>query len=178
MNFVSESNIARHKEYLRELKLRMSIFEKSYPDMQGAALGGIMRARAARSERELALRLKAEINAHELYFSSFGNSGCRSEKVRSAYGSEAAFLYRLLCECREARGGFLFVFAEGRGVDYYVGEEYARWLVGKSPILALDLCEHAYFMDYGFHRDDYLKAALSRLNLSKMENRIEKTENK
>ena len=40
--------------------------------------------------------------------------------------------------------------------------------------LAVDLCEHAYFYDYGFDKKSYLKAALSSLDLSKIENTVEK----
>ena len=42
--------------------------------------------------------------------------------------------------------------------DEYLGE----------PIFAIDLCEHAYMLDYGFSRDEYLRRALGYLDLRKL----------
>ena len=47
--------------------------------------------------------------------------------------------------------------AEAGKVDYSI-----------KPLLALDVSAHAYFLDYGFSKEDYLRAAVSRLSLGKL----------
>ena len=38
----------------------------------------------------------------------------------------------------------------------------------EKPLVAIDLAEHAYFGDYGFCREEYIKAAILHLDLSKI----------
>ena len=169
MNFISRTNYEIHKEHLRTLKLRMSIFEKSYPEMAGKSCKELLRLPIRRTEREEAAVLKADILAHELYFSSFSAHNSTAELVRKAYGSEATFLYQLSRAAIEANG-FLFVFADKRGVPIWKAyrEPLELFSQGITPILALDLCEHAYFYDYFFNKAEYVKAAIAHLDLSKI----------
>ena len=66
MKFISDENKKMHEEYLRNLKLKMSIFEKSYPELHNKSSREILRTKIAVTEREEAARLKAEICAHEI----------------------------------------------------------------------------------------------------------------
>ncbi len=169
MDFISRTCYELHREYLRTLKLQMSIFEKSYPDMIGKSCREILRLPIKRSEREEGASLKADILAHELYFSSFSSANAASPTVHDAYGSEAVFAYELTCAALKS-DGFLFVYRDGK--------DTLRWQTcvkaleifssGITPILALDLCEHAYFYDYFFDKAAYVKAAVVHLDLSKI----------
>ena len=173
MIFLSEASVSAHKEYLRNLKFKLSIFEKSYPSLCGKDCRGISRLKIDRQEREAALRLKGEILAHELYFDSFGGTGIKSQSIASQYGSEASFLYELFCECEQAKGDFLLAYTDERGkIKHVIENDLPRVFMSCTPILAVDLCEHAYFDDYRFDRSAYVKAALSCLNLSKIENAV------
>ena len=176
MNFVSEANKSIHKEYLRQLKLSLSIFEKSYPWIRGKNIKEIARGRLKSDERDELIRLKGEILAHEIYFSSFGQS-TGAPSIRKEYGSEASFLYQLFCEAIKCRdGGFLLVYLDKRGtINLYAGEDYYKIFDEYVPCLAIDLCEHAFFYDYLFEREKYIKSAISRLDLSKISNKVEKT---
>jgi len=174
MIFISDRCKKMHCEYLREMKLKMSIFEKSYPDMVGGGVKDILRSRANRAERERAAALKADILSHDIYFSSFGESNERCELIRHTWGSEAAFLHLLYNECIEADGGFLLLYLKGRELCWSVGRELVPIFTRFNLVLAHDLAEHAYFEDYGFDRSRYVTAALSRINLSKIEKHIEK----
>lgn len=169
MDFISRTNYDLHKEYLRSLKLQMSIFEKSYPGMTGKSCRDILKLPIKRSEREEAAALKADILAHELYFSSFSSANTASSVLRDAYGSEAAFLYELSCAALKSEG-FLFVHYDKTGGIRWksCSKSIEMFSSGLIPILALDLCEHAYFCDYFFDKAGYVKAALSHLDLSKI----------
>lgn len=175
MNFLSDANKSIHREYLRQLKLRMSIFEKSYPWIKGKNIREIARGRLKSDERDELIRIKAEVLAHEMYFSSFGESH-GAPSVRKEYGSEASFLYRLFCEAKEcSEGGFLIVYIDkNKRINSYSGLEYYSVFDESRPCLALDLCEHAFFYDYLFEREKYIKSAISRFDLSKIENEVEK----
>ncbi len=175
MDFVSKANKSIHKEYLRQLRLRLSIFEKSYPWIKGKNTKEIARGGLKSDERDELIRLKGEILAHEIYFSSFGESS-GAPSLRKEYGSEASFLYNLFCEAKKCRnGGFLLIYIDKRGkINSYIGNDYYKLFDECVPCLAIDLCEHAFFYDYLFEREKYIKSAISRLNLSKIENMVEK----
>ena len=168
MKCLTEQNLSLHKEYLRELKLRLAVLEKSFPSGNTETLKDVRRLPLNSEEREAWRRLKAEVLAHEIYFSSFGKSGTPSESVREKYGSEASFLYTLYEECMKAKGGFLFIWKSNRGVEFFVTDEYSDLLERYTPILALDLCEHAYFNDYLYDKKAYIQASLRELDLSKL----------
>lgn len=169
MDFISLTGYELHREYLRTQKLKMSIFEKSYPELVGKSCREILKTSIKRSEREEAAALLADIRAHEIYFDSFSSQNLRSQRIRQSYGSEANFLYQLTC-LAEKCSGFVFVITDRRGVlNISVhNEPIAAFLSGCTPILAVDLCEHAYFLDYFYDKQSYLKAAISHLDLNKL----------
>ena len=167
MDFISQTNYELHREHLRQLKLRMSIFEKSYPEIVGKSCKEILKLPIKRPEREAAAALYADILAHELYFSSFAAANTASSAIRKAYGSEAGFIYQLTMAAGDS-SGFLFVSTDRRGapqISVYT-DPLSVYLSDSTPTLALDLCEHAYFYDYFFDKAAYLRAALARLDLS------------
>ena len=171
MNFLSEANVALHKEYLRTLKLKRVIFEKSYSGISDVGFKREYELNIPRSEKDELFELNRKIISHELFFSSFGASGRRCEAVKNAYGSEAKFLYVLLCGCLESRGEFMYIFLDKNGEIRFT-DDYRKLKV--IPKIAVDLCEHAYFYDFGFDRHEYLRKALSRLDLLKIANKVEK----
>jgi superoxide dismutase len=59
--------------------------------------------------------------------------------------------------------GFVGVWLRGGRPQLFSVTDYALGLQGK-PILALDLCEHAYFGDYAFCKERYIKEALRYIN--------------
>ena len=169
MDFISLTNYELHREHLRQLKLRMSIFEKSYPSIKGKSPKQILKLPLDRTEREPIADLLADILAHELYFNSFSSANTTSPLVRATYDSEANFLYVILQRAEECRG-FLFVVQDRRGQPDVrtCDRPLSVFLSNDTPVLALDLSEHAYFYDYYFDKQSYVKAALSRLDLSKI----------
>ncbi len=169
MDFISRTNYEMHREHLRTLKLRMSIFEKSYPETAGKTCRELLRLPIKRSEREEAAALKADILAHELYFSSYSSHNVPSVRVRDTYGSEANFIYQLSRAANDAEG-FLIVMTDRHGaVTFGVYKDpLSAFLSSNTPALALDLCEHAYFYDYFFDKAAYVKAALAALDFSKL----------
>lgn len=166
LSFVREEEYNGHYEFYRAEMLRLSVFERSYPELKGkdtvvlARLG--QRKEAARRMAEL----RGSVLLHEIYFRSFGERDfLRSDAVRREFGSESNLLSEIYTRALELPYGFagialcrgrLSVFAEkSLSAPYNVGE----------PLLALDVCEHAYYGTYGFDKSGYLDAALRRLRL-------------
>lgn len=167
--FLSEDNIKRHLEHLRTLRLRYSILEKSFPELMGKEIKEILRMNIDKGLKDEALSLLRNIKSHECYFDSFTELPKRSDEVIRYYASREKFLYDLFCEGKEKEYGFLFVYIDKYGIARYSFSTlndgaYLRY----EPILAVDMYEHAYFNDYGFSKDKYLKSALEYLDLERL----------
>lgn len=169
MRFLSERNIEMHKEYLNTLILKYNVFLKSYPELTGRDVKGIFKTRIPRRERAEAEKLYSEIVAHKLYFSSFSDRNISSERIKKEYGSVASFLYFIAEECKKADKGFLFICDDGKSLSAFAAEYSEDILRTKNAVLALDLCEHAYFYDYGFDKESYILNAISHFDLRKIE---------
>ena len=83
-------------------------------------------------------------------------------------------LYEVLDVAKNARQDFIYIYADCGKVKIKAQNASEAFLKSR-PILALDLCEHSYFLDYAFDRDAYLRAAVARLNLEKLEKSISLT---
>ena len=163
--FLSEEEILKHKEYLRQLKLKYSILEKSIPGIENKDFRDISRILRT-DEREEVLNLLSKIRLHELFFSSFTDTPMkRNSLVCRQYGSEANFLYQLLKIGRDAAPTFLCITVRKGRILPVLTEDFFSL---DTPLLALDLYEHAYFCDYGFNREKYLECALSYLDLDRI----------
>jgi len=165
--FLDEDSIRIHKEYVENLGLRYSILEKSIEEIKGKKVRELLKMRLSERDRQDVLDLLPEIVLHKLYFSSFSEKEQEtSVNVRSQYGSEAAFLNALYKEGINLRDGFLVIYKNRGKIEYAASSDYKVLFVKAEPIIALDLCEHAYFLDYGFRKKDYLFNSLSHLRLS------------
>ena len=167
--FLSEENIALHREYLRTKKLKYSILESSIPKLRDAEVKDVFRMRLdSRDKRDIVLLLP-EIKLHDVYFSSFGKTRFpHSALIAKSHGSEAAFLNEVYRSCIATMYGFVCVFLVGDRTVIYGFENYEDVFKFGVPLLAVDVCEHAYFMDYGFDKERYLLSALPYLDITKL----------
>ena len=163
---VSERALRIHNEHLESLKLKYSVLEKSCPELRGKTLREIMKFKT--KYRAEAINLKSDIMLHELYFSSFGEAYQRSDCVRKSFGSEANFLYELFEFCKSQNNGYALIYLN-RGKIAFTGGSCEQLCVMKNQHLCVDLCEHAYFLDYGFEREEYLKNLLPYLDISRID---------
>ena len=166
MIFLSERNVEIHKSYFNNLILRYRIFEKSYKQIKNKSIRELVNLRLKHSEKAELIKLKAEIDAHKMYFSSFADTNRFNAAIRHQYGSEAQFFYDLTEYIKTLEYGFVFVYYENGIIKYGGGSDYAELIVKKDVRLSIDLCEHAYFTDYGFDRTEYIKNAVKMLDLS------------
>ena len=168
LEFLSERNVDLHREYLENCRMRLSILEKSGYNISGLRYPELCRARLGNAKDEI-LSLARDVYLHELYFDSLSMAGECAECLKRGYRSVSGFLYELERAAMAADGGFLLVTRGKSGVSISHNTGITLRLCAE-PRLAIDLAEHAYFLDYGFDKLSYVRAALSRLRLSKLNN--------
>lgn len=118
---------------------------------------------------------------HELYFSILGDdkgttsrrvpAGTLLEQIKNDYGSFEKYKQDVKASGMVARGWVWTGWNDReKRLFNYVGDSqntYLTWDV--SPILALDTYEHAYFIDYGVNRGNYIDAFFENVNWSTVE---------
>lgn len=167
--FLSEENIKRHLSHLRTLRLRLSILEKSVTGIKGKSQREILSMSLSKAVKREIIPLLANINLHEAYFSSFSAEPRPSELVKKYHGSESSLCYKMKEAAKTLDHGFLYVFKDQRGrCDFGILKDLEALPLQITPILSVDLYEHAYFSDYGYDYESYLKGALSHLDFSKL----------
>lgn len=118
---------------------------------------------------------------HEIYFSHLGGNGgtANSEllkQINKDFGSFDSFKKDVKATGISARG---WVFTgwnkrEARLFNYLSDSQNTYLLWGVKPIMALDTYEHAYFIDYGVKRADYIDAFFENLDWPMIEKRFSK----
>ena len=168
--FLTEENISIHRDYMKTLRHRHSIFEKSMPEISGKSIFEIEKIRLSGKDKREILPNFREFLAHHLYFNSF----CEIQKpqpiLKKFYSSTEAFLYEIHLVAMSEQSGFVFVTMGERGMPQ-IHHSTMNERLKTAPILALDISEHAYFLDYRFDKEAYVRGAISHLNLSLLDSR-------
>lgn len=168
--FLSEDNILNHREHLKTIRLKYSVLEKSFPSISGIQPKEIVNIPLSREDKEQVLLTNIYIKSHETYFSSFSEIAKPSDILRKYYGSEDKFCYELLETCRKSDNTFIYIIKDSRGRPLSVTREECKYpYIRTEPLLALDLYEHAYFSDYGFDKEKYLRSMIAHLNFCRLE---------
>ena len=176
--FLSDGNIKRHLEHLREERLRYSILEKSYPQIKGCAIGQLVRLNIDRDVKDEAISRLWYIKAHECFFNSFTERQTWRKELIKYYPSKERLLYDIYIEAMEKDHGFLFIYIDKQGTPKWIfADKSDGAFIRYEPILTLDLYEHTYFLDYGFEKKLFLRNALAYLNISSLDNEEEKRYN-
>ena len=103
------------------------------------------------------------------FFVSFSHSPYpAADAVRRAYGSEANFLNEVYKQAMSLPYGFLLFYSFGGRIVVRECTDLCSAYYRSAPVLALDVCEHVYFSDYGFDKERYLLAALPYLDLTRL----------
>lgn len=113
---------------------------------------------------------------HEMYFSHLGHKkGTTSsvvpdstllKQIEKDFGSVKKFNKDLRATAMTARGWVWTAWNEHeQRLFNYLGDSQNTFLVwGARPIIALDTYEHAYFIDFGANRGNYIDVFMKNLN--------------
>ena len=118
---------------------------------------------------------------HELYFASLGGDGQPTKGMSQALAEQFGSLDRWRSEFRAmgyALGGgsgwvlLTYVPRDGRLVNQYASE-HSQAVASGVPILALDMYEHAYHMDFGANARAYVDTFFRNIDWAALETRYQ-----
>ena len=171
-SFLSHENIEIHRNYLKSLRLKLSIIRKSYPGCMYENLPYEKR-RIDRNIPDIVLSeardLVFQIKMHETYFCSFTDKKEKANLIRKQFSSEEAFFYEIYDMIKSEKYGYLIVYIDEKGRIKFSVVDVLLIAIKYKPILVIDLFEHSYFYDYLYDKDSYYKRAIERLDLGKIE---------
>ncbi|TAJ97315.1 superoxide dismutase, partial [bacterium] len=109
---------------------------------------------------------------HELYFDGLGSEGEPDKDLRSAlvrdFGSLEIWQTQFVAMGKALGGGSGWVLLTYSHRDNKLVNQWAAdhtcCLAGASPILALDMYEHSYHIDYGAKAAAYVDAFMNNIN--------------
>jgi superoxide dismutase, Fe-Mn family len=109
---------------------------------------------------------------HELYFDSLGSDGEANKDLRSAlvrdFGSMEKWQAQFVAMGKAFGGGsgwVLLTFSHrGKKLINQWAADHTCCLAGASPVLALDMYEHSYHIDYGARAAAYVDVFMSNIN--------------
>ena len=149
-------------------------------------LDGMLKAgnTAAPEYAELKRRLGWEFNGmrlHEFYFENLGGKGGIDQagklaaKIAADFGSYEAWEkdFRATGAMRGIGWAVLYQdLANGRLMNFWINEHDVAHPAGCTPILIMDVFEHAFMLDYGLKRADYIEAFFKNIDWKATEARL------
>ena len=133
---------------------------------------------------ELKRRLGWEFNGmrlHEYYFENLGGKGGLNQggklakKLVEDFGSYEAWEKDFKATATMRGIGWVILYqdpANGKLINFWINEHDVSHPAGGNPLLILDVWEHAFMIDYGLKRADYIEAFFKNLNWGAVEARL------
>ena len=133
---------------------------------------------------ELKRRLGWEFDGmrlHEYYFENLGGkaaldlNGKLGQKIVESFGSYEAWEKDFKAVGTMRGIGWVVLYqdtADGRLINFWINEHDGGHPAGCPPILVMDVFEHAFMIDYGLKRADYIEAFFKNIDWKAAEARL------
>lgn len=133
---------------------------------------------------ELKRRLGWEWNGvrlHELYFENLGGDGKFPESgklaslIKENFGSFENWLKDFKATGTMRGIGWVVLYQDtltGNLINFWINEHDVGHPAGCNPLLIMDVFEHAFMIDYGLKRADYIEAFFKNINWQEVEKRL------
>ncbi len=133
---------------------------------------------------ELKRRFGWEFNGmrlHEYYFENLGGkgginkSGKLYQKLVESFGSYEAWEKDFKATGTMRGIGWAVLYQDipsGRFINFWINEHDVGHPSGGMPILIMDVFEHAYMIDYGLKRADYIESFFKNIHWDEVEKRL------
>lgn len=133
---------------------------------------------------ELKRRLGWEFNGmrlHELYFDNLGGKGELSKngnlakKMTDDFGGYDAWEKDFKGTGSMRGVGWTVLYQDvtnGKLINFWINEHDVSHPAGCSPLLIMDVFEHAFMLDYGLKRADYIEAFFKNIDWKAVESRV------
>lgn len=119
---------------------------------------------------------------HELYFGNLKNggsalkdSGKLAKQIAKDFGSLEAWMKDFKGSGAIRGIGWVVLSFDqnsGRLFNVWVNEHDVGHLAGTTPLLVMDVFEHAFMVDYGLKRGDYIEAFMKNIDWEAVEKRF------
>jgi Fe-Mn family superoxide dismutase len=156
-----------HQEYFTVLKGWVA----AHPEFQNHTLEELilLNKNGVRFE-EAVFQYSILLNNHNWYWRSLRPKaggvpkGKMENMIVASYGSHDAFKKTVLDESKKLGVGWVWIVQDGEKMKVYRSEYLDTPLLkGFRPLLAIDVWEHAYYLDYQNERQKYVEAVLNNL---------------
>ncbi len=133
---------------------------------------------------EMERRLGWEFNGmrlHEYYFENLGGKGTIQKdgklaaKFSEDFGSYEAWEKHFKAAGAMRGIGWAVLYQDlnnGKLINFWINEHDAGHPAGGNPILIMDVFEHAFMIDYGLKRADYIQAFFKNIDWKTAEARL------
>jgi superoxide dismutase, Fe-Mn family len=133
---------------------------------------------------ELKRRLGWEFNGmrlHELYFENLGGrapldpAGKLGRRIVEQYGDLEAWEKDFRATGAMRGIGWVALYedpANGRLINFWINEHDVSHPAGCAPLLIMDVFEHAFMLDYGLKRADYIEAFFKAVDWAAVGSRL------
>jgi Fe-Mn family superoxide dismutase len=133
---------------------------------------------------ELKRRLGWEFNGmrlHEYYFENLGGKGGIQkggklfQKLTESFGSYEAWEKDFKATGSMRGIGWAVLYQDvlnGKFINFWINEHDVGHPAGGMPILIMDVFEHAFMIDYGLKRANYIEAFFKNINWAELEKRL------
>lgn len=180
---LSAQQIAEHKTLYEGYVKKIGEIEEKL------ANADLANANASYSEiRELKLEegfVRNAIVLHELYFENMGPEGKGEAPdqlktiIEQNFGSFEKWQEEFMALGIAARGWVVLAWDKNTNkcVNYIADMHNQGGIWNTVPLLVMDVYEHAYFMDYGSKRGEYISAFMQNIDWGVVGKRLEKITN-
>lgn len=133
---------------------------------------------------ELKRRLGWEFNGmrlHELYFGNLGGKnaldgdGELAKKLTEQFGNVGAWEKDFRATGGMRGIGWVVLYEDttnGRLANFWINEHDAGHPAGANPLLVMDVFEHAFMIDYGLKKGDYIEAFFRNIDWDAVASRL------
>jgi len=177
LNGVSERLIVSHYENNYGGAVRtLNAIRRELAGLDAGAPG--YRLRSLKREELVAMN---SVALHELYFGNLGGEGNKIPPVIGAtleehFGSVAAWRREFVGAGQSLAGGSGWALVtysrRTKRLCTQIGFDHSQAAIDAAPVLALDMYEHAYHMDFGANATAYIDAFMRNVNWAAVAERI------
>lgn len=133
---------------------------------------------------ELKRRLGWEFNGmrlHEYYFENLGGKGGidkggkLAKKLTEGFGSYEAWEKDFKATGMMRGIGWVVLYQDvisGRLMNFWINEHDVSHPAGCNPLLIMDVFEHAFMLDYGLKKADYIEAFFKNIDWKAVESKL------
>ena len=117
---------------------------------------------------------------HELYFQNLGGaiaepSARTAEMISHYYGCVSDWMEDFIATAKASRGWAVMAFEQrtGRLMNVSLDSHSKGNIAYYAPMLVLDVYEHAYFLQYGDNKNEYIRRFMQNINWPVVDARLQ-----